>query len=611
MICRTSIGRTAMRVLLTVLAVASVLMCAGCSPSEAVFERLREAESMDAWQIGVTLAFATVVSEDLTCITGGVIAANGLAPFWVVALGCFLGIWFGDVGLYWLGRIGGKGLLSRPPLRWWLRPRRVEQGRQLFLRHGGKLIVTSRFLPGSRYPVYLAAGMLRYSFWLFGFWMAVAGIVWAPLLAFCAMLAGEVLLHWFATYEKIALVAVPLIIVAVWMGVQMIEYFVTHRGRRLLYGAWRRFWEWEFWPMWRFYPPVLLYLLWLGVRHRRLTLFTATNPAMPHGGFALESKRDILTRLSATEIGRERVARFVSIPEGESEARMAVLEEFLAKESISFPVVLKPDLGERGQGVAVVRSREWALRYLETCRHEVIAQEFVEGREFGVFYYRFPGEEEGHLLSVAEKSMPTVTGDGERTMEELILDHPRGVRMAKYFLGRWAAHLVRVPEKGEEVPLTNLGTHCRGAVFHDARGRATGELRAAIDELSRSYEGFYFGRYDLRVASAEDLERGQRWKVLELNGVSSESTHIYEPGYPLWKAYRDLFDQWRIAYAIGAANRERGVEPSPARELWRTIRQHARHEWFETHSEPSVEEDVPDDEQDDRGRGDETITSAG
>ena len=54
----------------------------------------------------------------------------------------------------------------------------------------------------------------------------------------------------------------------------------TDRGRRLMLSTWRRGTRWEFWPPWIFYPPVLAYVAYLMAKHRSMTVFTATNPAI-------------------------------------------------------------------------------------------------------------------------------------------------------------------------------------------------------------------------------------------------------------------------------------------------------------------------------------------
>ena len=61
--------------------------------------------------------------------------------------------------------------------------------------------------------------------------------------------------------------------------------------------------------------------------------------------------------------------------------------------------------------------------------------------------------------------------------------------------------------------LVELGTHCRGAEFLDGKWIKTPELVKAIDEISQGYDGFYFGRYDLRTPSIDNLQRGEGFKV--------------------------------------------------------------------------------------------------
>ena len=68
--------------------------------------------------------------------------------------------------------------------------------------------------------------------------------------------------------------------------------------------------------------------------------------------------------------------------------------------------------------------------------------------------------------------------------------------------------LYDVPEKGQMFPLVEVGTHCRGSIFLDGNHLLTHELESAIDQISRSFEGFYFGRYDIRCPSVEDLKKG-------------------------------------------------------------------------------------------------------
>jgi hypothetical protein len=87
--------------------------------------------------------------------------------------------------------------------------------------------------------------------------------------------------------------------------------------------------------------------------------------------------------------------------------------------------------------------------------------------------------------------------------------------------------------------------------------------------VARRFDGFYFGRFDVRAASAEAFSRGE-FTVIELNGVTSEPTHIYDPHVTLIDAYRALFEQWSLAFEIGAANARAGATVTPPRVLVHT-----------------------------------------
>jgi hypothetical protein len=242
-----------------------------------------------------------------------------------------------------------------------------------------------------------------------------------------------------------------------------------------------------------------------------------------------------------------------------------------------YPIVLKPDVGERGAQVAVIRSSRAVRHYLAQHRARTIVQEYAPGQEFGVFYYRYPGEAHGHIFSITDKQFPCVTGDGVRTLERLILDDQRAVCMAPFYLNLHNEKRYEVPDDGEVVQLVEIGTHARGTVFLDGHAVRTPALEAAIDRISQAYDGFFFGRYDIRTPSLEDFKQGRQFKIVELNGVTSEATHIYDPKHRLFDAYRVLRQQWRIAFEIGAANVERGAHASTISALIKALRRDDDH----------------------------------
>jgi ribosomal protein S6-L-glutamate ligase RimK-like protein len=355
------------------------------------------------------------------------------------------------------------------------------------------------------------------------------------------------------------------------------EWFAPRSRARNLYrrmiGRWKRLLRWEFWPPYLFYPPVVAYIVYLGIKFRSWTLFTAANPAIPAGGFVGESKNQILEGLKNAS---PCLLCSTLLPAGEPAQRLAQAENFMSQHGLQFPVVLKPDAGQRGDGVSIVRSTEQLQEYLAHSSFSAILQEYVPGEEFGVFYYRYPGDGPGRVFSVTEKRMPVLLGDGKRTLEDLILADDRAVCMSDFYLRTNSERAQQVPAAGESVQLVEIGTHCRGAIFLDGSDTITPALEEAIDRIAQNFDGFFFGRFDIRVPSRQDFLAGRNMKIVELNGVTSEATHIYDPNLSLFDAYRVLFEQWRIAFEIGNLNRARGVRPASVTDLIDATREYRR-----------------------------------
>jgi pimeloyl-ACP methyl ester carboxylesterase/membrane protein DedA with SNARE-associated domain len=520
------------------------------------------------------IVLATFITEDLACIAAGLLVAHGRIEFAPALVACFIGILAGDVLLFLAGRYIGRPALHRAPLRWFINDEHVEIASRWLDRRGAVLIAISRFVPGTRLPTFFTAGMLHTNVVTFSIYFMIAVAVWTPLLMTLSVYIGERAITYFEAFQTHALPAVIVLALVVLFIAHVIVPAFTFHGRRKLYGRWRRLLNWEFWPPWVFYPPVVAYVAWLGLKYRSPLLFTAANPTIEAGGVIAESKYRILEGLSAAG---DFVARARLIPVAEKpEERIDDVRAFMEECRLDFPVVLKPDAGQRGSGVAIVRSVEQLESYLRTTEFDTVVQEYVPGHEFGVFYYRYPGQRHGRIFSITEKRMPHVTGDGRQTIEHLILSDRRAVCMADHYLSAQAHQLFRVPAEGEQVKLVELGTHCRGAIFLDGIWLRTDALERRIDEISRQFRGFYFGRYDIRARDVDELEAGRGFKIIELNGVTSEATHIYDPAVGLRRAYAILFEQWRIAFAIGEANRDRGARPATAREILALIRYYRR-----------------------------------
>lgn len=341
---------------------------------------------------------------------------------------------------------------------------------------------------------------------------------------------------------------------------------------------WERSYRWEFWPSWLYYAPIVVWIFWLGWKHRNPMAFTAANPGLESGGMVGEKKHLALRPLQ--DNAPDLVASFSLITDADDTNRFAQAATFVARHGL--PVVLKPDVGQRGRGVFVARTTAQANDYLSRFSGAVIAQKHIEGEEFGIFVARMPGKSLPDILSIVHKTFPSVTGDGAKNLEQLILSDARAKLISSLLFKRWAVELSRVPEAGAVIKLVEIGAHCRGSLFLDARQHATPELVATLGRLMNAVPGYAFGRMDVRVPSIQDFRQGAGIKVLELNGVSAESAHIYHPGTPLLDGYRAMFRQWSTAFEIGAAYAKSGVATTSASQLLRQFRQDLQRNevWF-------------------------------
>ena len=328
----------------------------------------------------------------------------------------------------------------------------------------------------------------------------------------------------------------------------------------------------EFWPGWLFYAPVVLQWIWLGLRYGDMSLPTAANPTIETGGLCGESKSAILDM--AGEGARAWIAPYVLLRPGLEDAVAAA-----DASGFAWPMVLKPDIGCNGTGVRLVADRaalaESVAAFPAGTRLLLQRYEPAPG-EAGLFYIRHPTEAAGRITSLTIKYQPTVTGDGRSTLEALVRADPRAGLVPQLYLPRLAGRLAEVPAAGEAVPLVFAGNHCKGSVFLDGADRITPALAARVDAIARDIPGFHFGRIDVRYGSEAELRQGRGFTIIEVNGVGSEATHIWDARCTLADAYRSQFTHYRAAWDIGRANRAAGHRPSGLWALYRAWRSQRR-----------------------------------
>jgi membrane protein DedA with SNARE-associated domain len=508
--------------------------------------------------------FGTFLLEDVAAVGAGLLLASHHISWPSAFVACFLGIWLGDVGLYAIARQGGRRWFDRS--RFSRHAAKVDRSEQWFSQRGTAILIFSRLVPGARLPTYLAAGFLRVPLPRFLLVTGVAAFAWTLVVLRLAELAGTRAHGWLDSYRHGGLLLLA-------TGIGMIA--VVHLGRHWLLNLdWTRLARlrhWEFWPAWLFYPPVVIYCLWLAIQFRGLTLPTAANPGIFSGGLVGESKHAMIEAMSATN--PDFTAEAELIPRGRRTDRLRWFDEGVERMGLDFPLILKPDVGQRGVGVKLIRNRGQVEDYFRQTDAPLVLQRYAPGpAEAGIFYYRFPQEPHGRIFAITEKLFPAITGDGWSTVAELIRRDPRAQFIAKKYLDRFHDRRDSVLAAGEQLKLVEAGNHAQGCIFRDGMRLWSPQLEARVDEISRRLPGFYVGRYDIRYANEAELRAGRNFLIIELNGAASEATSIYDARNSIFAAYRTLFQQWHLVFAIGAANRARGAVPTNLASVWRAWR---------------------------------------
>jgi hypothetical protein len=323
--------------------------------------------------------------------------------------------------------------------------------------------------------------------------------------------------------------------------------------------------SWEYWPFAVVYFPVFIYWVWLSIKARSFFFFSASNPSIESGGLLGESKIDILDLI-------DDAYKPVTVFVGRDASEVSLTSRFWGA-NLGFPVIAKPDVGERGRGVEKIEDMAALYAYHQKSPADYLIQEYVDyPLEFGVFYYRMPDQRRGTISSIVRKEFLSVTGNGHDNLAELILANDRATLQWELLKVRYAQSLHQVLAKGQKMTLVTIGNHCLGTKFLNANHLITPELTAVFDKISNDITGFYYGRYDLRCTRLEDFYQGRNIRIMELNGAGAEPAHIYDPGFSIWEGWKVLLHHWKVLYEISIQNHKTGtpyMRLSEARAIWK------------------------------------------
>lgn len=229
-----------------------------------------------------------------------------------------------------------------------------------------------------------------------------------------------------------------------------------------------------------------------------------------------------------------------------------------------YPVILKSNVGSVGKGIVKVSTDDDVDKHTPRLLGGYILQKFTSNPfECGVFYVRQKGKPK--ITGINKKHFPTVVGNGRDDVLALAKSHPRYSKHWNSFLQD--IDTTEVLQLGAEKRLSFIGSHTLGCKFTDDGDLHTDELEKAIFAVFETQSGFNFGRVDVKAADEEAFKRGE-FVVIEVNGVASLPTHMFDPKYSVWQAYEIFFQHAKYLANIAAEQRS---QPMVLLSYWQVL----------------------------------------
>lgn len=332
----------------------------------------------------------------------------------------------------------------------------------------------------------------------------------------------------------------------------------------------KRLADWEKWPWNVFYFPLSFVWAWYCLKSRSVWFFSASNPTLAFGGFEGEGKKEMYDQLP---LGSYPKTVYVS----PTETLDAVQDKFTAN-GFQFPLAVKPDVGMKGLLFRKINNFEQLVAYHVQCPVDYLLQEWVDYPiELGVFYCRMPNEEKGKITGLTRKEPVIVLGDGQLTLLQLIEQHQRAQKYLDALMYQHKDHLDLVIPAGELYPVTIAANRNRGARLYNLMEMVDDDLLRIFDHISHKNGAFFYGRYDIKCQSIEDLKKGENYTILEFNGAGAAPNHIYHCGLSLREAYQEMIAHWRLLYQISRYNHRHGHKYWSFLRGWRYLHAAKRH----------------------------------
>lgn len=332
---------------------------------------------------------------------------------------------------------------------------------------------------------------------------------------------------------------------------------------------WEKWGNWELWPFPIRYAGLAPYWLRYCLRAGNPWFFSSSNPTITFGGFDGEGKREMYEQLPG---GTYPKTIYIN-PRIPASALLLQVQEA----GFAYPFCVKPDVGLKGLLFRKIDTEQELLDYHRQMPVDYLVQDLIlYPLEVSVFYYRHPSQQKGVITGFIQKDLMDVVGDGKSSLLQLIQQHPIARHRMEEMRSKHAAQLETILPKGEQYLLAYAANLNRGARFSSLFHQVDAELLHLFDQLSHQ-TSFYYGRYDIKCRSVEDLKNGQHFQILEFNGAGAEPNHVYHAGLSLNQAYAEIKKHWEVLYQISQYNHQNGHPYWPIGKGYRFLKAAGKH----------------------------------
>lgn len=336
----------------------------------------------------------------------------------------------------------------------------------------------------------------------------------------------------------------------------------------------RRWWyKLTHWEQWHYNVKYVLLSpawLWYSLRAGTFYFFSPANPGLTFGGFEGGPKKEIYERLP-----QEFYPKSIYI---EPSFSLNEVEQRMKDAGLQYPIAVKPNIGMMGLMFRKIDNRGELSIYHQTMTVTYILQALIYYPvEISVFYYRMPDQQKGTITGFVRKEALEVAGDGVSTLENLmqgLIGRP-GFKIDEWEI-KHKNRLQEIIPAGGIFRLAWVANLSRGARLVNIEDQKDDQLLQLFDSISHTAR-FYYGRYDIKCTSIEELKKGINFSIVEFNGTGAEPHHVYGNGNNFFQAARIIIHHWQVLFSIARYHYKQGSKYKTTKEGIEFTRQANRH----------------------------------